>query len=60
MIGLLRAAVLAFVQFGLCAGLTILALKFSADSGLGLGLRRAGGMVAPKGWGIDAFILGKK
>jgi thiamine transport system permease protein len=52
-----RAAVLAFVQFGLCAGVTILALRFSVDSGLGLGLRRSGGLIAPKAWGIDAVVI---
>ena len=52
-----RAAVLAFVQFGLCAAVTILALRFSADSGLGWGLRRNGGATAPRFWAIDAMVI---
>lgn len=50
-----RAAILAFVQFGLCAGVTLFALQFS--SGLGWGMRRAGGVVAPKFWAIDALVI---
>lgn len=52
-----RAAVLAFVQFGLCAVVTGLALRFGQDSGLGWGLRQTGGVMAPKTWGMDALII---
>lgn len=52
-----RAAVLAFVQFGLCAAVTILAVRFSVDSGLGWGLRRAAGVMAPRSWGFDTLVI---
>lgn len=52
-----RAAVLAFVQFGLCAVVTILAVRFNANSGLGWGVRRRGDLVAPKGWGFDVLVI---
>lgn len=52
-----RAAVLALVQFAICALVTILALRFSAVSGLGLGLRKTGGLIAPKAWGMDAVVI---
>ena len=52
-----RAAVLAFVQFGLCAVVTVLALRFHRDNNLGWGLRRVGGLDAPRGWGLDALVI---
>ncbi len=52
-----RAAVLAFVQFGLCFVVTVFVLRFTKDSGLGWGLRRLGGVVAPRNWGIDMMVI---
>lgn len=44
------AARLALLQFGLCALAYGLAMRISLPSGFGVGLGRAGGPPAPKGW----------
>lgn len=54
-----RAAILAVIQFGLCAAVTLVAVRFSADSGLGVGLGRQGQMSAKNSWRstLDATII---
>lgn len=45
-----RAALLSAVQFTLCAGATLLAMRLSVAAGFGAGLGRVQAMPAPGGW----------
>lgn len=63
-----RAALLAAMQFGLCAAVTLATLWLGSGAMFGPGLRRSGAVPAPTGWrrGVDiatiamasAFLLG--
>ena len=57
-----RAGLLAAVQFGLCAGATLIAMRLTRDEGFGAGLGRAHPVPAPGGWrlavDVGALALG--
>ena len=55
-----RAAVLAAVQFGLCAAVTLATLRVTSGPLFGPGLDRSGRPPAPKGWrlGVDGLVIG--
>lgn len=54
-----RAALLAVIQFGLCAAMTLVAVRFSQDSGLGVGMGRRGWIGATTMWrsAMDVGII---
>ncbi len=54
-----RAALLATVQFSLCAIVTLGALRLTLPDGFGTGLARQSVLFAPKGWrrGLDVFWI---
>ncbi|MEY5037322.1 MAG: thiamine transporter rane component [Pseudomonadota bacterium] len=55
-----RAALLAAVQFGLCAAVTLATLRLTPGGVFGPGVDRAGGVSSPPGWrrGADALAIG--
>ena len=54
-----RAALLALLQFGICALVTLGAARLTLPEGFGAGLARSGDAPAPKGWrkGADAAAI---
>lgn len=54
-----RAAVLAAVQFGVCAGAVLLAARWTVPAALGAGLDRPLSLPAPGGWrrGVDGAVI---
>ncbi len=54
-----RAALLAALQFALCAGVTGIALRFATPPAFGSGLGRSLPVPAPKGWrlGLDGVVI---
>jgi thiamine transport system permease protein len=54
-----RAALLAAVQFGLCATVTLLAMRVTQGEGFGAGLGRVQSVPAPVGWrrAVDVVVL---
>lgn len=54
-----RAALLAAVQFALCAAVTLVGLRLTQAAGFGAGLGRIGAIPAPVGWrqGIDSAVI---
>ncbi len=54
-----RAALLAAVQFALCAAVTLASLGLTKGVGFGAGLGRSGDILAPKGWRrvVDVVVI---
>ena len=54
-----RAALLAALQFALCAAVTLATLRLTTGALFGPGLGRTGAIPAPKGWrrGVDALTI---
>jgi len=55
-----RAALLAAVQFGVCAAVTLVTLRLTPGALFGPGVSLGGAMPAPRGWrrGCDALAIG--
>ncbi len=54
-----RAALLAAVQFALCAAVTLVGLRLTQAAGFGAGLGRISAIPAPAGWrqGVDSAVI---
>ena len=52
-----RAALLAAVQFALCAAITLAAARLTLPQGFGVGLARHTAIAAPAGWRLGADVL---